>query len=287
MNLMKKLLRNGLRVVLLSWLAVTAALAAEARVELGGELNARWLVPEAGWDGRAVLILHGFASDSEGPMASQKRLAEALAARGIASLRVNFRGEGDAARTEILSTYGGRIEDVETARAWLVAQPGVAAGRTGVCGWSLGGSSAIGAGARHPDWFKSMALWSSVSGDLGAMMSGGMLAEVAAQAERDGVGSREIAGWKTVTLRREFFASYRGVDIDAELAKYPGAFLSVRGSEDYLPAAEGAWMKIVKGRPAEAVIIGGADHIFNVFEPGALYLDRAVEVTAGWFERTL
>lgn len=261
--------------------------AAEERVELGGELNGRWLRPEGAWDGRVVLILHGFASDSEGPAEVQRRLAEALAARGVASLRVNFRGEGDAARTEILSTLGGRVEDTERARAWVTEQAGVAAERLGVLGFSLGGGTAILTAARHPGWFRSMALWSSVSGEPWSQWRGGSWGAALEQAEREGVASMEIEGWKTVTLRREFFESFRGVDFDAELASYPGAFLSVRGSADYLPAAEAKWLATVKGRPAEALWIAGGDHIFNVFEPGAPQAGQAIAVTVAWFERTL
>ena len=280
-------LKKLIGVLLAVLVAGSAARAAEERVALGGELNGRWLTPDAGWDGRAVLILHGFASDSEGPADLQRRLAEALAARGVASLRVNFRGEGDPARTEILSTLATRVEDTEAARAWVASRAGVAEGRVGVLGFSLGGGTAMVAAGRHPAWFRSLALWSSVSGDLRPQWRSGAWAAVLAQAERDGVGSMEIAGWKTVTLRREFFESFRGVDFDQELAKYPGALLGVRGTADYLPAAEAKWLASAKGRPAEAVLIAGGDHIFNVFEPGAPQAAQAIAVTVAWFERTL
>lgn len=263
------------------------ARAAETRIELGGELNARWLKPDAGWSGRAVLMLHGFASDSEGPADSQRRLAEALAARGIASLRVNFRGEGDSARTAIESTCTGRVADTETARVWVLAQPGVDPARLGVFGWSLGGATALGAAGAHPDWFKAMVLWSSVTGDAYATMAGGALAAAAAQAEATGTGICEITGWKTVTLRRAFFESFRGVDLDAALARHAGKFLSVRGSSDYLPQREAEILKLAKGRPAEAIIIGGADHIFNVFNPATGHFDHAVRATVEWLDREL
>lgn len=264
-----------------------SARAAEERVDLGDGLNARWLSPDTAWDGRAMLILHGFASDSEGPMASQRRLAEALAARGIASLRVNFRGEGDAARTALESTFGGRIQDTETARAWVLARPGVAAGRLGVFGWSLGGATALEAAGRRPEWFRALVLWSSVTGDLGDIARRDGFAEAETQARREGLGVLPIPGWKTVTLRPEFFDSLRGVDLDAALGRYPGKFLSVRGSDDYLPAREAEILKLAKGRPAEAVLIGGADHIFNVFQPASGHFDHAVRATVEWLAREL
>ena len=264
-----------------------ATRAGESRIELGGELNARWLTPETGWSGRAVLILHGFASDSEGPANSQRRLAEALAARGIASLRINFRGEGDSARTAIESTFDGRLADTETARRWMLARPGADPARLGAFGWSLGGATALGAAGAHPDAFRAVVLWSSVTGDAHAIMTGGDLAATAAQAESTGVGVREIVGWKPVTLRREFFASFKGVDLDDALARHAGKFLSVRGSADYLPRREAEILQLAKGRPAEAVLIGGADHIFNVFEPASGHFDHAVRVTVDWLDREL
>jgi len=46
-------------------------------------------------------------------------------------------------------------------------------------------------------------------------------------------------------------------------------------------------MQLARGRPSEAVIIGGADHIFHVFSPELGQAERAVAVTVAWLERTL
>ncbi|MCX7069450.1 MAG: hypothetical protein NTW01_00415 [Gammaproteobacteria bacterium] len=61
----------------------------------------------------------------------------------------------------------------------------------------------------------------------------------------------------------------------------------MRGSDDCLPQHEAAFLRIASGRPAEAVLIGGADHIFRVFDPGAALARRARELTVDWFVRTL
>ncbi len=101
-----------------------------------------------------------------------------------------------------------------------------------------------------------------------------------------------------MTLRREFFESFRGIDLDQSLAKYPGALLALRGSDDFLPQHEAAFMKIAAARPAtlpagtkigpaEAVIIAGADHLFHVFEGENGQSARVIELTVAWFGRTL
>jgi uncharacterized protein len=282
MVIMKTWIRLGL-VVLCTWTAVIGR-AAETRAEISPALKGAWLVPDAGWDGRTVLLFHGMASDMDDAGGLLKRLAERLAARGIASLRINFRGEGDAMRTDLESTFETRLEDAAAVLVYVRQQPGVDIRHVGVMGFSLGASTAIETSARHPDWFRTMAVWSSPSGDQFAQIT---LSETAKKALRDGEATEEIPGWKKLTTKRAFYESFRGIDLDVALAKYPGAFLSVRGSEDFLPQHEVEFMRIAKGRPAEAVVIGGASHIFNVFEPELGLAERALNLTVAWFERTL
>lgn len=278
---MKTIYRYGLSLVF----ACSAALAlpGERRADIEQGLAGTWVLPAGPWDGRAVLLLHGMASGGDEVGDLFREIAGRLAVQGIASLRFTFRGEGRD-NTVLTSTFHTRLADAAAARQWLTRQPGVDPARIGVLGFSLGASTAIETGAREPTWFRSMAVWSSPSGDLFAATTTG---ETARRAMRDGEATEEIPGWKALTTKREFYESFRGFDGDVSLAKFPGAFLTVRGSQDYLPPRDAQMIRLAPGRPVEAVLIGGANHIFNVFEPALGHAERVLVVTVDWFERTL
>ena len=122
----------------------------ERMVSISADLHGAWVQPGGAWDGRAVLFLHGFADDMDSVGKLSRRLSEVLAEQGIASLRINFRGEGDYDRTDIDSTLDTRTADTEQAWAFLARQPGVAVGCVGAVGWSLGTTTTIIVNAEHP-----------------------------------------------------------------------------------------------------------------------------------------
>jgi len=260
-----------------------SARAADTPVTVKGALKGAWMTPDGAWDGRTILMLHGFADDMDGAGDLTKHLAQLLAKSGIASLRINFRGEGDRKRTVIESTFFTRIEDTESAYAFLTHQPGVKADHLGCLGWSLGSATGFEVLGRHPAWFRTAVFWSSPTGELSKLM---MSSPGAAAAMRDGVSTYD-AGWKKITTYRDFYQSFQGIDLNRSIAKYPGALLLLRGSNDFVPNGDPEVMKLSKSEPREAVLIGGADHIFNVFDPAKGYATRAMQVTEDWLQQTL
>jgi alpha/beta superfamily hydrolase len=278
-----------LRLLPLALVFFTHLVVAETRtVELAPGLHGEWISPETGWTGAAVLVFHGLADDMDGPRDLTKRAALALVDRGIATLRINFRGEGDRHRTRIESTFLTRIADAEAARDFVLSRPGVNPKKVGAFGWSLGAATAIEVASRRPELLPCIVVWCAPGGDLHTLITTEPpLHTAAGEAERKGGWGEVDLGWKKIELSTAFFESYRGFHTDTQLARYTGAFLSIRGSEDFLPQSEAAYLKAVAGRPAEAVLIAGADHIFNTFQPELGHDARAIALTADWFVRNL
>ena len=118
----------------------------------GWRLRGEWR-EQAGKDpAPAVLLLHRAA----GSRAEYARLAEALAMRGVASLRLDLRGHGEsdnlgrfeAPYADNLRVLEGTHEDVLVALRWIAAHPGVDSSRLAAVGASYSGE-AIGEALRE------------------------------------------------------------------------------------------------------------------------------------------
>ena len=258
--------------------------ASDVPVTVAADLTGAWIQPDHDWDGRVVLFFHGFADDMDGAGDLTKACAHRLADRGIASLRINFRGEGDKQRTDIESTHDSRLEDAEAAYAFVLRQPGVSRSHIGAIGWSLGTVTGIEAAAKHPDWFTSLILWSSVTGNVYDLLLTNPAAKQALETDR---GVDPVPGWKTIITHRAFYTGYKGVDVYALLPAYKGALLDIRGEHDFLPKNDAQLVAVAGGRRVQAVLIKGADHMFNVLTPDKTESDQMLADTEDWLRQTL
>ncbi len=256
----------------------------ETFVTLANGVRGTFVHPAASAPTPAVLMLHGFASQRDEVGGMFARLAAALAERGIASLRIDFRGWGESAGEMAESTVGGQVEDARAAYAFLRADPHVDAERVGLIGFSMGGTIACllaGSAAEAP---RSLVLWSSTE-DL----RGGLLAELgqtnAEIAARDGRVTVDL-GWRSVTLGHAFFASLDEADITSAYAQYTGALLVVAGMDDHSAASLDGFRERARGALRASYLVPGADHIFNVLSGDRAISDDIIAKTAAWLAMT-
>jgi len=275
---------GGLFFALAALLQPAAGLATERTVRIdGGEqpIDGRLTEP-AGAASAAVLLLHGFNGhmDEVGNLFAD--LADALARRGIASLRINFNGEGPQANYRVTSTFDSRLQQAQQASSYLRTAIPDAPG--GVVGFSLGGLTTLALLGREGDAFRSVVLWSA--SDRMDLTGSSTYAAAAKAAILDGEAA--VTTWIDTTLTRRFVASYIGVQVGGALARYQGSLLSIRGSEDFLPRQDPQWLAACPSTDKAFLLLGGADHTFNVLdEPRPGYGQRVIDATVAWLARTL
>lgn len=233
----------------------------------------------------AVLMLHGFGSSKDEVGNMYARLAEALAERGIGSLRIDFRGFGKSDGDTGSTTIGGQVEDAEAAYAYLAGLDWVDPQRVGVIGFSLGGGVAMITAGEHPDWFRSMVTWSSV-GDMLTDMTASVGQEAVDTAAEKGVVGLDL-GWRTIVLKNEFFDSLGAYDLATLIRQYSGAYLAVAGDQDFSAAYAPGFVESAIAEPKEVWIVEGGDHIFGTLTEDLTMSDQVIARTADWFAETL
>ncbi len=262
-----------------------AVAAGESTVDVGNGIAGVLSQPAGAAPAPAVLMLHGFGSSKDEVGNMYKNLAAALQERGIASLRIDFRGYGKSDGDTGASSIDTMVADAQTAFEYLQGQPAIDAERIGVIGFSLGGGVAIASAGQQPDWYKSMVLWSSV-GDMAVDMVGSVSQEAFDTAAAKGVVGLDL-GWRTIVLKKDFFDSLARYDLAALVQDYPGALLAVAGDQDFSAAYVEGFVASVTGEPKEAWIIPGGDHIYGVLSEDQTMANGVIEKTAEWFAGTL
>jgi hypothetical protein len=264
---------------------VAPVLAEETQITLPGGVDGTLSLPdEAEGEVPAVLMLHGFASSKDEVGSMYAREAAALAERGIASLRISFRGFGKSDGDTGATTIDLQVEDALAATEFLRSQDGVNPERLGLLGFSLGGGVSVIAAARQPDWFEAVATWSSV-GDFDTDMKASLGQEAFERARAEGIIGLDL-GWRTMALKAGFFDSLKAHSIADALTVVEAPIFAVAGSEDFSAQYADSFAE-AGGDGSEAWILPGADHIFGVLGEVQTTAEEVLTRTADWFAQAL
>ncbi len=261
------------------------ALGTETETRLPKGISATLTMPGGEGPFPAVLMLHGLGSTRNEVGNLFADAAQALADRGIASLRFDYRGFGRSDGDTGDFTLDRQNEDSLIALAALIKAEGVDPARIGVLGFSFGGGAAIELAAAEPDTVRSLVTWTPV-GIYAADMLDSMGQKVFDRAAEDGIVGLDL-GWQTITLRQHFFDSLYAHDLPAALAAWPGPFLTINGDDDpYGKYADGLIAAAV-GTDKQALVMKNSDHIFHVYTPSRSTAAEVVRITAERFAKTL
>ena len=234
-----------------------------------------------------VILLHGSASHKNEVGDLYLRLAEQLANNGIASIRIDFAGTGDSPVDYTHYTLKTAVRDAEVALAFLRSQPRVDDHRIGVVGFSQGGLIAQLLVAQQPG-IKSFVAWSSVASD-GIGPFADMFETLYMTAKREGQVEQQFAWRPPLSISYEWFEQVMANQSLSGMAEYTGSVLAIAGSNDtVVPPTAATRLIVASGSDvARAVIIKGADHIFNVLDENANQDEQLLEMTTEWFAEAL
>jgi alpha/beta superfamily hydrolase len=242
-----------------------------------------------------ILLLHGFEStrdELEIPSVKEgvfRRAARLWSSRGLASLRIDFRGGGDSDGKFADTTYSGQIRDALAAIDFLAASDDVDHERISVVGWSMGGAVACAAAGRTVHSLASVSLWAPAT-NMGSVMTFIFGPDVMRKglAGGDKALTAKLSWGDQVTLRPAFFQDLFTVDPVAEIASYRGPLLVAVGTNDDIVFPQPASGKLIldyhKG-PGE-LWVQPMDHIFNTQQDAAM-VDRLIAKTGDFVQASL
>ena len=267
-----------------------AGQAAEKTVEFrvdGQKVVGTLALPDGVATPPVVLLLHGFTGsrdELEIPAAKEgifRRAARMWAAQGIASLRIDFRGNGDSEGAFADMTLDGQVKDALAALDLLAADGEVDRDRIALVGWSMGGAVGAIVAGRTSHKLTSVSLWAP-----GTNMPVSIALLLGPDVVRRGLagGGQPVTAklpWGAeVALKGGFFESLYTIDPVAEIARYKGPLLVAVGTKDDVvfpqPAAGQVLLDYHDG--PEELWVRPMDHAFNAFE-GTATVDELIAKT--------
>ena len=248
-----------------------------------GTLN----IPDAVSKPPVILLLHGFTgsrNELEIPAVKEgifSRAAKAWADKGVASLRIDFRGNGESEGKFEDMTMEGLIADAEAALDYLAASPDVDKDKMAIVGWSMGGAVGASVAGQTEHDLDSVTLWAPGT-NMGSALAllFGTEAMKAGLAAKDTPATMKLPWGAEVKLKAGFFESMYRIDPIAEIEGYDGPLLVAVGSKDdvvYPQPASGQVLLDYHEGPEE-LWVKPMDHVFNVFQ-GVETVDELIAKT--------
>ena len=225
---------------------------------------------------------HGGTRDEAGGF---RRLAEALAQRGIASIRPDFPGCGQSGEPFTQNNLSNMLADARAALAYARLQPGADPGRAGIVGYSMGARVAM---LMFPDDFAAAVLWAPVGLDgPGAIypLAGGEAHYLELRDQASSAGAAElVTPWgQHQLLGRQWFDDLETYRPMAAVRSYRGALLVVSGAEDAIVAPDVALAVVAAATASEVArveILPGAGHGLGFYDDDPAVSERVIGFTA-------
>ncbi|WP_209426612.1 OsmC family protein [Pararhodobacter sp. SW119] len=235
----------------------------------GGTMLAARLDRPEGAVRAAALFAHCFTCSKD--IAAARRIAGALAARSIATMRFDFTGLGHSGGEFANTDFSSNIADLGAAAAWM-AENGLAPQL--LIGHSLGGAAVLAAapgiaGVRAVATLNAPADPAHVLGNFGAALD--TIAET-------GEATVSLAG-RDFTIRRDFVEDVREAKLTEALGRLKAALLVLHAPRDAIVGIDNARRIFAAAKhPKSFVALDAADHLITAERDA----DYAAGVIAAW-----
>lgn len=234
---------------------------------------------------------HGGTRHEEG---SFREIAERLAVRGIASIRVDFPGCGDSTESFANNNIGNMTADLLAARDFAINQPGIDAERVGLFGWSMGGRLVLLLGDRNEE-FKVIATWSPVArNDADSMVAflGGVTeyTQLRARAEEQGSVPFTTQWGQQQQLGLQWFQDLESSRPLDAISEFTGPLLVLYGDLDNIVVPEVSESAINAATNSSEVVrhvVQGADHGLGIFSDEAALTEAAIDTAVVFLSQRL
>ena len=237
-----------------------------------------------------VVMLHGTGSNRDEAGMGYALAAPRMAADGIATLRIDFMGNGGSTASYRDYNYTSAVIDAKAAADYLAGLETVDGGNLGVLGWSQGGTDALLAAEAHPDTFQAVVTWSGALELNGASLFAGTSFEDAyAQAKKEGFYTMTFDWREPLELGERWFQEVAETNILKVTADIKAPILAINGKDDTTVTPDNA-EKIVKAAAnadSQLLLVDNCDHTYNVFSGDFTALYQTVDATAAFFQAQL
>ncbi|MGI9221563.1 MAG: alpha/beta hydrolase family protein [Woeseiaceae bacterium] len=270
---------------------------AEISYESRGVSVPATIVRPANSDGMAlplVVMAHGHGgSRHEG--GGFDRVAEAMAERGIASIRMDFPGCGDSTESFAENNLTNMLLDLQAARVFAEGELQIDTDRVGLLGYSMGGRLVALLSEIDPS-YRAMVAWAPAVSDGSEREKqktfGGAEAyqEHKQRAIEDGSSVYTTIWGAELELGPEWFRDIEASRPQAALAKFSGPLLVIYGDEDPVvppDIAVSAVTAAVNSSEAVELEIPTATHGLGFYTQRPEIAEQVVEATAGFIAENL
>jgi dienelactone hydrolase len=231
---------------------------------------------------------HGGSKDENGGFTA---LAETLASRGVASIRMDFPGCGASVEPFTENNITNMMADVAAARAYAIANARIDSKAVGMFGYSMGGRVAI---LSASSGYKSLGLLAPLGNDgnddPSFSPSAQKYAEEAAKAKADGHIVITTPYGQVQDLSAKWYTDNAATRSLSAIATFPGRILIATGDADTVIPFEiirRVANAAKKSTGIEIVRIAGADHGYGFYGGDPRFKAQTVEAVASFFALTL